>query len=94
MCFFRKGYNFKDDPRYKEVKLRIVDSVDGIWIEKGTWDYYAMDDHWIQSWWILDYYGRGEGIGHCYKSVKEAKKRLRETNNFKDVVTEKYIDVE
>lgn len=90
MCFFSEDIPDKPGPD----RLFIVESVDGVFIERHFWVLDQPDPSWWLNKCYLDYYGRTSGKSHKYESVDDAKKRLEETDNFKNIILKKYIIVE
>jgi len=89
----------KDKINRNECEYRIIESIDGIYIEEGFWFYDGAngedpyDTRWHYMWEYVDYFGRDSWHHkikkYIYKSVDDAKKRLDETNYFSNLVLEK-----
>jgi len=97
---FWKNKDYEKDWRYSSgYKLRIVDSIDGVWIEKGYWDYDGACGHdpyeqrWGYAWSCVDFYGRISPKPYVYKSKKQAKKRIKKTDRFNLVKKTTYTEI-
>lgn len=68
------------------AQWRIVEhAIDGIYIEKGKVEYcdpgYSFNTALV--WFKVDFFGRGSNSKfHVYKTIEDAKNRMKETNNF------------